>query len=227
MNIKQYNTCFLLRAHSYKINITLCFIMFFSFFVQAQKSKKNVTNDSLEVLMNKSLSLLFDENKIKQSLEYAINMVDYADELDSDYYKSKAYYIMAANYESIADYQSAEKNYKESLKYAKRNGDSLLTAYIYNGLGNISVYLTENKNTGINYYNKSLELGSKFEKYNQHPATINLAWSYLDLNEFDKAYLYLEKSESLLSKVKREDINANCEIQFLKARYFLGKKKID
>ncbi|MEW7278884.1 response regulator [Aquimarina sp. 2201CG1-2-11] len=177
--------------------------------------------------MNKSLSLLFDENKVKQSLEYAIKMIDYANELDSDYYKSKGFYIMAANYESISDYQSAEKNYKESLRYAKRNGDSLLTAYIYNGLGNISVYLTENKETGIDYYNKSLALGSKFEKYNQHPATINLAWSYLDLNKFDKAYPYLVKSEELLSKVKREDINANCEIQFLKARYFLGKNEYE
>ncbi len=194
--------------------------------IYAQENK-NLAKDSLEVLMNTSLSLLFDENKIKESLEYTFKMLEYANEIDDNYYKSKAYYIMAANYEFVMDYDSAEEKYKESLKYAERNGDSLLIAYIYNGLGNISESLNKNKEESIAYYNKSIALGSNFKKYNQHPATINLAWSYLDLNKFDKAYPYLLKTEELLKAKNKSDVNANCEIKYLKARYFLGKKNVE
>ena len=131
---------------------------------------------------------------------------------------------MAANYETISYYKAAKKNYEKALKYAKTSDNSYLIAYIYNGLGNIS---SENNNlkSSVEYYQKSLKTGNKSHKYNPLSATLNLAWSYIDLGDYKTSYSYLISSEKMIAKTN--DIYATSEISYLKGKYFLNEGKID
>lgn len=210
----------------YRKKIVLaCLLIGIALGINAQEETQFPVNDSLEILMKKSLDLLFDENKVKESLEYAMKMVNYAEDLKNNYYLGKAYYIMAADYESVSDYKQAEENYKKALEFASLSKDSLLIAYIYNGLGNVSSDGNKDLLTSIGYYNKSIRVGEKFVKFRKLPLIINLAWSYIDLEEYDKAYPYLLETEKLLSKTK--SIKGECELKYLKGRYSLSQNKIN
>ena len=84
----------------------------------AQQQSKFPVVDSLQKLADRSNGLIYDY-KIKQSLELAMKLANYAHELYNDYYKAEAYNLMGSNYSLLIDHKSAEENFKKSLEYAK------------------------------------------------------------------------------------------------------------
>ncbi len=191
-------------------------------YAQNQKEITFPKNDSLDFLLNKSSNLLFDDFKVKESLEYAVMAANYAHQLKNEYYISESYYAIAANYDVISDFNAAEENYKKALKHAKLCNNLYLIAYIYIGLGNSAI---DNKNlkSSVLYYKKSLETGKSFDKYSPLAATLNLARSYTYLSEYEKAHHYLSLSEEMIKK--SNDLQGDCEIKYLKGRYFLSKNE--
>ncbi|MCK8520520.1 response regulator [Aquimarina sp. D1M17] len=178
--------------------------------------------DSLHSLIDQSNSLTY-EYKIKESLEYAIKAANYAYEVNNDHYKAKAYYLMAYNYEILVDFKNAEEYYRKSLKFSEVSNDSLLVLWNNNGLGNVYSDGYKDLKTSLVFYNKAKELGKNFEDSSEYMTpVINLAWTYVDIGEFDDALPYIEEAQKLV--VEHKDIEGYCEVYYLRGKYALHKK---
>ncbi|MDY8137800.1 response regulator [Aquimarina sp. 2201CG5-10] len=191
---------------------------------QHQKDVFHIKNDSLDFLLDRSSVLLFDEFKVKESLEHAVTAANYAHQLKNEYYISESYYAIAANYDVISDFDAAEENYKKALKHAQLCKNFYLIAFIYNGLGNTAIDNNDIQSS-VKYYQKSLKIGKSIDKFNPLSATLNLARAHTYLNEYEKAYYYLTASEEILKN--NNDIQGVCEIKYLKGMYFLSKNDTD
>lgn len=195
------------------------------FKVNAQNLDEYVRIDSLETLVNKSNSLTY-EYKIKESLEQAMKLANYAHELDNDHYRAEAYYLLGYNYHTLLDYKIAEKNFRKSLKYAEMSNDSLLILWNYNGLGNVFSDGYKNIEKSLVYYDKATKMGKRTNSAKEYMTPIiNLAWTYIDINKPDKAYPYIEKADSLVTVTR--DLIAYSEVNYLRGKYYLMKGDID
>lgn len=194
-------------------------------FSYCQEESKFPVNDSLQFLIDTSNNLTF-EYKVKESLEYAIKAANYAHELNNDHYKSEAYYLMAYNYQVIVDYKNAEEYYRKSLHYAEKAGDSLLVLWNNNGLGNVFSDGYKDLEASLVYYNKATDLGKRLNKPEEYMTPIiNLAWTYVDAKEFDKAIPYIEEANKLV--VENRDIEGYCEVYYLKGRLALSQNEFE
>lgn len=202
--------------------------LLFSFFVFHQiaaQDPKHVVIDSIQELIDISNDLTF-EYKIKESLEYAIKAVNYAHKADNNYYKGQAYYLMGYNYSTLVDYKSAEVSYKKALQFSTKANDSILMLWSYNGLGNVYSEGFSELKKSLAYYEEAKKLGEILQNEEEYMTPIiNLAWAYIDINEADNAYPYLEEAEELVKKT--EDLQAYCEVMYLQGRYYLQKENYD
>ncbi|WP_298540567.1 response regulator [uncultured Aquimarina sp.] len=206
-----------------KILLFTYFIFSIPYLVYSQKESKFPINDSLQYLIDTANNLTF-EYKIKESLEYAIKAANYAHELDNDHYKSEAYYLMAYNYQTLADYKNAEQYFKKSLKYAEEANDSLLILWNNNGLGNVYSDGYKDLETSLVFYSKATKFGKLLDNSQEYMTpVINLAWTYIDAKEFDKAIPYLEEANKLV--VENRDIEGYCEVYYLKGRLALSQNQ--
>ncbi len=206
-----------------KILLFTLFILFLPCLVFSQKESNFLINDSLQYLIDSSNDLTL-EYKIKESLEYAIKAANYAHKIDNDHYKSKAYYLMAYNYEILVDYKNAEQYYRKSLEYAEKANDSLLILWNNNGLGNVYSDGYKDLETSLVFYGKASELGKSLNNSQEYMTpVINMAWTYVDAKKFDNAVPYLEEAEKLV--VENRDIEGYCEVFYLKGRLALSQNQ--
>ncbi|WP_298315963.1 response regulator [uncultured Aquimarina sp.] len=206
-----------------KIFLFTYFILSIPYLVYSQQESKFPVNDSLQYLIDTANNLTF-EYKIKESLEYAIKAANYAHELDNDHYKSEAYYLMAYNYETLVDYKNAEQYFKKSLKYAEEANDSLLILWNNNGLGNVHSDGYKDLEASLVFYSKATEFGKLLNDSQEYMTpVINLAWTYIDAKQFDKAIPYLEEANKLV--VENRDIEGYCEVYYLKGRLALSQNQ--
>ncbi len=200
-----------------------CFISG-GYLVYAQKQADQVIHDSLSQFKRKSSDLLA-QYKIKESLDYAIKIIDLAHQIDSDTYKSAGHYLMASNYEVVKDFENIELHYKESLKYATLAQDSVRILRNLNGLGNVYSEGYKDFEKGIFYYNQSLQIAKKIKiKEETLAPVLNLGWTYIDEEKYDLAYPYLLEAQEL-AKESGEIIAIN-DVKYLFARYFAGKNEM-
>ncbi|WP_378188203.1 ATP-binding protein [Aquimarina sp. W85] len=189
-----------------------------------QKPVGHLHNDSLQQLIEKSSQLSY-QYKIKESLEHAIQAAKYSNRINSHYYKGHAHYLMGYNYQILADYENAEKNFRKALEFAELANDSILTLWSVNGLGNVFSDGYKNLSKAVTYYLKAVEIGKILDDpYEYLPPVINLAWSYIDVNKYEEAYPYLMEADDLLLVTK--DMEAYCGVNFLKGKYYLYKNDL-
>ncbi|MFC5045826.1 ATP-binding protein [Aquimarina hainanensis] len=205
--------------------LMVTYLVFYSFFAAvAQKKPTHVVNDSLQKLIERS-HILIEEYRIKESIDYAIKATNYAYEINSDYYKSRAYFLLGTNYEVLVDFKSSEKNYRKALRYAELAKDSTLILWNLNGLGNVYSDGYNNLEESLKFYNRAREIGrSVDDSYQYATPLINLAWTYIDRKEFDKAYAYLLEADKLLKLIG--DDSMFCNVKYLFGRYYMSKKKL-
>ncbi|WP_109300700.1 response regulator [Aquimarina sp. AU474] len=207
-----------------RIVMSIFFVVSIGWFSYGQEEIHPNFNDSLQSLIDKSNKFTYDY-KIKESITYAIKAANYAHKLDNNYYKGRAYYSMGNNYQTLVDYENAEQYYKKSLKYAEVSNDSILLLWSYNGLGNVYYEGYKNLSTSLEYYNKAKELGKLLNNSLEYMSpVINLARTYVDIEDFDKALPHIEEARKLV--VDHRNIEGYCEVFYLKGRYALNKGKL-
>lgn len=178
-------------------------------------------NDSLQSLIDQSSDLSY-EYKIKESLDYAIKAVNYAHELNNNYYKGQAYYLMAYNYEVLVDFKNAETCYRKSLHFGEISKDTLLILRSNNGLGNVYSDGYKDLKTSLIFYDKAKELGKNLEdSYEYMTPVINLAWTYIDIEQFEEALPFIEEAHQLV--VEHRELQGYCEVFYLKGKYAMYK----
>lgn len=174
----------------------------------------------------KLTSTSFDNYDYKNSIEFGNQLLEEAKNCENDYYHYHAHNMLGATYQHLEDSLRARKNYEHSLNYALKLENDTLLLWAYNNLGNI---FSENKNTtqkGIEYYNRVIDLATKINsRSNILTSTINIAWTYLDNEEYEKARPHLEQATELFDE--KEDAYIEPQLKTLLGRYYLGVNNLN
>ncbi|MFC4748325.1 response regulator [Flavobacterium branchiicola] len=106
---------------------------------------------------------------------------------------SRAYTIIAANYNELIEVDKAIFFYQKSLIYANKTDNDSIKYNIYNNLGNMYCFEKKQFDIGIHYYKKSIAYGLKINDPSQVFFTnVNIAWAYFDVGNFKEGYPYLK-----------------------------------
>ncbi|MBU0941251.1 MAG: two-component sensor histidine kinase [Bacteroidetes bacterium] len=144
----------------------------------------NITNDATLLMRNEKYEKSLIKSRI--ALQHAIATED-------DNLIAKAYNIIGANFDELSEYDKAFYYYKKGLVFAERTTNHQLKNWLYNNLGNIYCFDKKEYETGIKYYQKSLEYSSKIRDSTEIVFTkLNITWAYFDIGKFDKGAPYLE-----------------------------------
>ncbi|HET8885341.1 MAG TPA: response regulator [Salinimicrobium sp.] len=190
-----YNSLFLKK-------ILFCLLGSLVFFNLPSVTAQKIPKDSLEVLYRISENALY-KHQYRNSIESAVTLLREATKSGSYYYQFNAYNLLGMSYEDVKDTARAKKYYKLALERAKTAQNDTLMGWAYNNLGNMYSAEEDNYQTGIDYYNRAIEAVEKFEdSIELLTPFINIAWTYLEFCEFDKAYPYLKKSSELFNNPK-------------------------
>jgi signal transduction histidine kinase/ActR/RegA family two-component response regulator len=106
---------------------------------------------------------------------------------------SRAYTIIAANYNELVEVDKAIFFYQKSLIYANKTDNDSIKYNIYNNLGNMYCFEKKQFDIGIHYYKKSIAYGLKINDPSQvYFTNVNIAWAYFDVGNFKEGYPYLK-----------------------------------
>src|SRR5690606_3911778 len=157
----------------------------------------------------------------KEAIEYAMKLVDKAKESDNDYYHYLGHNILGTSYNNLNDTLRAKRHYEDALVSAEKSGNDTLILGAYNNLGNI---YSEDKNTtqiGIDYYNLVIKLATKLKNDDLiFNPTVNIAWTYIDNEQYSRAWPYLERSWELFGE--KDDNFIGAQLNNLTGRYYVG-----
>lgn len=171
-------------------------------------------------------SALVGKYDYKNALENSVFLLEEAKKRNNLEFRYHAHNILGGTYGDLADTLRSKKHYESALLLAQEIKNDTLLLWAYNNLGNI---FSEDKKTtekGIYYYDKVIKLADKLniprEKF---PPTVNIAWTYLDNNEYHKAYPYLASAWQLFKD--RKDTYIESQLNYLSGRYYLGIGDLD
>ncbi|WP_299433323.1 response regulator [uncultured Aquimarina sp.] len=202
------------------------FIFIFSLTSFSQEKSSFERIDSLEVILRTSEELRRD-NDMYQSLEYAFKAVNYAQELQNDHYLSHAYMIMGTVQYEIIDYENATKNFLKSLEHTEKTKDKILLPYILHSLANVYYDGNNDYESALKYYERAVKLGKNNPHVTQYQIPLhNLIWTYMDLDRFDEASIYLKEADSIDSTISDSVQIDRSTLYLLRARDYAHKGEI-
>ncbi len=202
-----------------KKNYFLFFLLFnTSALLYAQE--ENISHSFLDSLHKTSTSHL-KNYKYKEAIESALLLIEEAKNTKNNYYHYHGHNILGGSYNDLNDTLRAKKNYEDALLYAQRSEIDTLILGAYNNLGNI---YSEDRNTtqiGIDYYNLVINLATKLGKNETiFTPVVNIAWTYVDNQQYKMAWPYLEKAWELFGE--RNDNLSRSQLATLTGRYYVG-----
>ncbi|MDX1762331.1 MAG: response regulator [Christiangramia sp.] len=217
---------------NYFLYLLLCFFFWKTGFSQQSNFD---SKDSLKVLY-KQVAEQIDKYEFVQALESGYALLSEAKKANDPYYTAKAYNGLGYIRSHLKDSARARKNYTFGLEYALETKNDTLILNSYNNLGNIYSEIPETTDKGIDYYNKVIELANKMDNsFELVMPKSNIAWTYLDREQFDRAYPYMKQALKIMDSLgtpEDEDDQQlynyfNSQIYMLHGRYFAHKKEFD
>ncbi|RKS53841.1 signal transduction histidine kinase [Gillisia mitskevichiae] len=201
----------------------LLFIAFFSGNLFSQEeSYEDKYLDSLFVIS----SAFLDNFNHKEAIEHSMELEKDAKKRKNDLYSYRAHTILGYSYNDLNDTIRALKHYNYVLDYAKKLDDPTYLMSAYNNLGNI---FSENEKTiqkGIDYYHLNLDLAKEKNIPEQILiARVNIAWTYIDNEDYDNAWIYLSKG--LEMEQSFDDAIRFSHLNFLAGRYYMAKNDLN
>lgn len=206
-------------------------MFFLCFSVTNAQHSLEKPKDTLQTLLDKVNEDIL-KYQYQQAVDKAYDLVTLAKEKDNNLYVSRAYHSLGHIYSDTKDLDRARQNYAFGLEYAEKTGNDSILLTSYNNLGNA---LSENpayRDEGIDYYNKAIKLARDLNKREELIApTTNIGWTYLDANQYDRAFPFLDRAlELMLDEVKENDSRYNAwlsQMYMLHGRYYVHKKAFD
>ncbi|UTY26762.1 diguanylate cyclase [Treponema denticola] len=142
--------------------------------------------------------LLLDKAKV-EFLQYTKKYTEAVDEAkkiilkcgNSKEFKSlkiKALLNLGTNLFYSGDHKEAERTYLETLKNAKKIGNTNIEDIVYNNLAVIQEHVYKNFEASIVYYNRILKNNASDNSATEILTLLNLSISYLHLYDYEKAY---------------------------------------
>lgn len=111
-----------------------------------------------------------------------------------------AYNLLALSYQTLMEYDLAEKYYKKSIELALKGGSEAYAGIVLANMGKL--YFEQNKlDTALNYFEKGVKIEEKYELYANAGNSYNtIANIYLKKELLDSAYQYLLKAYNYNNK---------------------------
>lgn len=182
--------------------------------------ERSISEDSLKILLGKTYDYYYDYD-YKNAIEVSGLILDEASRIDDNYYISLAYCRLGAIHSAINDTAKSRDYYHKSLENALLTKQDTFIAAVYNDLGNVYAEDPVLYQKGIDYYKKNIEINtaSNAPEVNNLASTMNIAWTYLDLKQLEKAYPYLLEAQEL-SKIKEQHPLLYINLNILFGRYY-------
>lgn len=193
------------------------FLLLVLSFASESYSQDNEYLDSLYDISAKYL----DKYDYKNAIENLVFLIEEAKAEKNLKFRYHGHTLLGKSYMDIQDTLRAKKHYENALGLAQEIKNDTLLLWAYNNLGNI---FSEDKRTtekGIYYYDKVINLAQKLNiPQEKFPPTVNIAWTYIDNNEFYKAGPYLSEAWQLFKG--RENNYIESQLNYLSGRYYTG-----
>lgn len=200
------------------ISILLCLPLFSQTSVKAYR-------DSIKKL-SKAANEAYNTYDYNNSIEYSLQLIRLASTKNDADNLYTGYNGLGVTYEILEDTLRAKENYEKALHYAEVSKNDTLLWYAYNNLGNI---YSSNKKTidrGLRYYEKAIDITSRLSEPKEAlTPIINIAWTYLDNKQYDKAAIYLKRAWKLGSEEEDKKLQSNLLSLF--GMYHSGKGEYD
>ena len=200
------------------ISILLCLPLFSQTSVKAYR-------DSIKKL-SKAANEAYNTYDYNNSIEYSLQLIRLASTKNDADNLYTGYNGLGVTYEILEDTLRAKENYEQALHYAEVSKNDTLLWYAYNNLGNI---YSSNKKTidkGLRYYEKAIDITSRLSEPKEAlTPIINIAWTYLDNKQYDKAAIYLKRAWKLGSEEEDKKLQSNLLSLF--GMYHSGKGEYD
>lgn len=209
---------------NYLLNV---FGVLFCFSVSGQNFPETYKDSTYQLA--KAASDALGNYDFNTSIRQSLSLIDLASVKKDHHQLNHGYNLLGITYEMLEDTARAKENYIKALKYAEATKNDTLIWYAYNNLGNI---YSSNKKTvtkGFEFYRKAVEIASKNPDQSQALVpVVNIAWTLLENEKYDKALPYLEKA-SLMFKEEEEpaEFAAESNLNTLYGMYYSGKGEYD
>lgn len=192
-------------------------------FSQEKDAKVSVQKNQVVALLEES-SQLFKKNRYKIAIRKAIKAVTYSHQLEDNKLLSESYRILSSHFSDLSDVKPAKKYLDRALLYAEESNSPEKLYKAYNSVGHFAVHNEKKPKKGIDYYNKALEIAKELkDTLGIINITTNLGWTYLDMEENDRALPYLKLSRSL-NKIYNKELNdITCDLNYLIGRNYLAQ----
>jgi len=164
----------------------------------------------------------YNNGEYTKSLKLNMEILNIAYKLDNPYFIHQGYRYLAYDYLFLNDTILAMDSFKKSEKYAKLSKNDTATAVTYMDLANVySTY--EEYNKAYLYFGKSITLFEKIkDSVGMAKANYNTVLTAMDQEDYDKAFLHIQKAKSLNKFGDHSSFSINLD-NFL-GEYYLYKK---
>ncbi|MFD0976214.1 response regulator [Salinimicrobium gaetbulicola] len=208
-----------------KKNYFLSFIVVLLWLPGFSQTPAKAYKDSIQKL-RKAAGEAYSAYDYNASIEYSAQLVRLASKFDDPSALFDGYNGLGISYEVLEDTLRAKENYEKALHYAELTQNDTLLGYAYNNLGNILSSQEKTVNDGLEYYKKAVGIALRLNDPNESlTPIINIAWTYLDNDNYDAAAPYLKKAWKLSSKSNNKSLQSN--LLSLIGMYHSGKQEYD
>lgn len=208
-----------------KKNYLLSFIVVLFCLSAAAQNQPKAYKDSirkLRIAANEAYST-YDYNN---SIDYSSQIVRLAEKFEDYPALYDGYNGLGISYEVLEDTLRARENYEKALYYAELAKNDTLLCYAYNNLGNVLSSKKETLEEGLEYYQKAVDVALRINDPRESLTPIvNIAWTYLDNGEYEKAAPHLKKAWKLSNNSKDKSLQSS--LLSLIGMYHTGKKEYD
>jgi len=212
-----------------KNKLFICFF-FLVIYTSYSQDERDVINqiDSINALALNH----YNKSDLMKSIRVFNDAIKLSDSIDDSYGNAVANFTLGRIYSSMREFDDAERSFKNMLIASLEIDDNYLIANSYLNLGKIS---KEKKQfiEVIPFFHKALQFAENDEVLDQNNQNnqqsvlfdirMNLTDFYLDVNDPDKALLYLLRTENNLDKIPFSSYN-EAGISFMYGRYFNQKE---
>ncbi|MGM0408590.1 MAG: tetratricopeptide repeat-containing sensor histidine kinase [Bacteroidota bacterium] len=183
-----------------------------SYLYLAQTYRARNNYDSAIYYYNKGLNLPFDDLNLKvqffrdlantyrtigdysTALEINLNLKELVEREKSTESYYFTYNLLALSYQTLMEYELAEKFYKKSIELALKDSSEAYAGIVLANMGKL--YYDQNKlDTALNYYEKGVKIEEKYQLYANAGNSYNtIANIYLKMDQLDSARYFLFKA---------------------------------
>lgn len=203
---------------------SLLILLFFSSAVFSQNTTETKQAEQEIKTLLKETTKYLNAAKNDKSLQTAKKGLSIALEHNLDNYSARLYNLIGLNFSNLKDYNNADLYYNKSLDYATKIANDTIICWVYNNLGNLYSFSKNDSKTGIQYYLKAVEYSKKISDVEYMYNALNLANTYLDINDLNKAKYFLKEVMPILYNNEKE-YEAQFFFNSLSGSYYEEKKQ--